>query len=95
MSRSTDLNLLNISDPEPTVADLKKKYHELAAVWHPDHGGDVANFAELSAAYERLLTEAEKPRPCAACAGKGYTTIGAGFVPLRVRCDVCRGSGLI
>ena len=36
------------------MAEIKKSYHKLSRKLHPDKGGDVAEFQELSNAYERL-----------------------------------------
>jgi hypothetical protein len=41
----------------PAFAEVKKRYHELAAKAHPDHGGDHAAMAKLNAALEAAQKE--------------------------------------
>ncbi len=36
------------------LADIKKRYRDLAKRHHPDHGGDAEKFIELLGAYEKL-----------------------------------------
>jgi hypothetical protein len=36
------------------LADIKKRFRELAKRHHPDHGGDSEKFIELMQAYEKL-----------------------------------------
>lgn len=37
-----------------TPEDIKKAYRRLAAIHHPDKGGDTAEFQKVQAAYETL-----------------------------------------
>ena len=63
MDRAEAIRILNLKpDPPPTLAEIKRSYHELAQKYHPDHNPDkVAHetFILLDRAY-RLLTEAEQ-----------------------------------
>ena len=47
------LGLLGLP-PLATLADIKKRFRELAKRHHPDHGGDAEKFMELMRAYEQL-----------------------------------------
>ena len=40
--------------PYAGLADIKKRFRELAKRHHPDHGGDSEKFIELMQVYERL-----------------------------------------
>lgn len=40
--------------PSATPEEIKKAYRKLAAVHHPDRGGDTAKFQELQSAYDIL-----------------------------------------
>lgn len=39
------------------VAEVKRRYRELAKIHHPDVGGKAENFANISDAYQLLLQE--------------------------------------
>jgi DnaJ domain len=43
--------------PYAGIAELKKRFRELAKRYHPDHGGDSEQFIELVDIYERLTHE--------------------------------------
>lgn len=47
--------------PNYTDADLKKEYHRLCKLYHPDLGGEQATFKAMGAEYRSLLNR-EKPR---------------------------------
>ena len=47
------LSLLGLP-PYAGLADIKKRYRELAKRHHPDHGGDAEKFIELLSTYEKL-----------------------------------------
>ncbi|CAN7339878.1 hypothetical protein LJR074_001930 [Acidovorax sp. LjRoot74] len=48
--------VLDLMDmPEPTADDVRKAYRRLAAVHHPDRGGDPAKMAELNQARDEAL----------------------------------------
>ena len=38
-----------------SAAEIKQRYRELAALHHPDKGGDEATFIEIRQAYEQLI----------------------------------------
>ena len=40
-----------------TNGEIKKAYHKLALVEHPDKGGDVEKFKKIQAAYEVCVFE--------------------------------------
>ena len=45
--------------PSATPDEIKKAYRKLAAVHHPDRGGDTAKFQDLQAAYD-IIGDPEK-----------------------------------
>jgi hypothetical protein len=47
------LSLLGLP-PQAGLADIKKRFRELAKKHHPDHGGDSAQFIRLMETYEKL-----------------------------------------
>ena len=42
------------------ISEIRARYHELAALHHPDHGGDPASMRRLIAAYERIRSVRQK-----------------------------------
>jgi DnaJ family protein A protein 2 len=42
-------------DTNCTLEDIKKAYHRLAHIHHPDKGGDVREFIKIKDAYEYLM----------------------------------------
>lgn len=53
----TTLGVGGAASPE----QIRAAYRRLAAVWHPDCGGDAARFQALTSAFHRLMT-ATPPR---------------------------------
>ncbi|HLB45697.1 MAG TPA: J domain-containing protein [Anaerolineales bacterium] len=47
------LSLLG-SSPQADIAEIKKRFRDLAKRYHPDLGGDGEKFIELMETYERL-----------------------------------------
>lgn len=43
-----------------TVAEIKRRYRELAKQYHPDHGGDADTFKAIGAEYEKALDRAAR-----------------------------------
>jgi len=56
---STHYEILNIQK-DASHNDIKKAYHKLAVKHHPDKGGDVNKFKEISGAYETLSNPEKK-----------------------------------
>lgn len=52
--RSRSHELLQI-EPPVTEDDIKKAYHKMCLVHHPDKGGDQQKFIEIKNAYDELL----------------------------------------
>lgn len=42
--------------------EIKKAFHRLALIHHPDKGGDVKKFIQIKDAYEVLMNQSEEPR---------------------------------
>lgn len=86
----TPFKKLNLSE-DCTNEELTHRWRELAKAHHPDFGGDPAIFQK----YHKLYIEALqliKTRPCPACGGRGYISIGYGFQKLELICDMCGGT---
>ena len=52
----SDLAVLALSKPV-TLAEIKKQYRKLSQQYHPDKGGDTADFLAVQQAYERLTAQ--------------------------------------
>lgn len=76
--------------PTATKAEVRKRYHELSQIHHPDKGGDAAKFAELSAAFQVVLDAAPEKIVCSTCNGSGIKTIRSRWTALTMPCDCLR-----
>ena len=74
------------TDAEPE--EIRTRWRELARTNHPDRGGDVTVFQELSQAYDRALAFATE-RPCPSCLGLGKVRVVSGFTSVEVACSLC------
>lgn len=91
MPNSTDLFGL----PEDATAEqVKRRWHELCLIHHPDHGGSAEDFQRLHAEYKRLMVEAETPKTCHRCNGIGTINVGSGFSYINMACPECDGTGM-
>jgi len=54
LKKSRSHELLQI-EPPVTEDDIKKAYHKMCLVHHPDKGGDQQKFIEINEAYQELL----------------------------------------
>tara|TARA_R110000803_G_scaffold196539_1_gene259837 strand:+ start:1874 stop:2074 length:201 start_codon:yes stop_codon:yes gene_type:complete len=54
LRKSRSHELLQI-EPPVTEDDIKKAYHKMCLVHHPDKGGDQQKFIEINEAYQELL----------------------------------------
>lgn len=68
-----------------TEAEIKRAYRRLAALHHPDRGGDAEAFTRVRRAYEHAL----KPRKCLKCQGRGHIRVKEGAVTKKVPCPTC------
>ena len=86
----SDFELLGL---EPTAApeEVRAAYHRLALVHHPDRGGDAGKMSELSQAFKRAIAEAEAPKPCVHCDGRGIVLVARGFMSVTMPCPACGG----
>lgn len=90
MSNSTDFFGL----PEDATAEqVKRRWHELCLIHHPDHGGSVEEFRKLHMEYKRRMEEAETPKTCHRCNGIGTIKVGSGFSYTNMTCPECGGTG--
>ncbi len=56
---------LGVSD-DATNEEVKKRFKQLAAIHHPDKGGDEAEFKKFKRAYEQIIKGASEPDNVAA-----------------------------
>ena len=78
-----------------TEHDVKTAYRRLAALNHPDRGGDEHQFHLLHQRYLAALKEVAQPLACQKCNGSGYREIGLGWQRIKLPCLVCFGSKTI
>jgi len=74
--------------PDATPSEVKARWRELAALHHPDRGGDPALFDRYRQAYVKAYEAAKR---CRACGGTGKQLVNKGLSQLVVRCPVCKG----
>lgn len=86
--------------------EIKQAYRELAREAHPDHGGNVDAFNELSEAYKTIVTPQlktlydktldKKHEKCWKCKGTGYKAKQVSFTHReKLICETCRGAGVV
>jgi DnaJ-class molecular chaperone len=68
-----------------TPEQIKRAYRRLAAMHHPDRGGDAAAFTRIRKAYEQAM----KPRKCPECHGRGHIRVKDGPTSKKVPCPTC------
>lgn len=73
--------------------EVKAAWRKLAAVHHPDKGGDPAEFDRLRKLYNEALEEAQAPKPCTKCGGNGKIQHANGWAKIDLDCTHCGGSG--
>ncbi len=78
-----------------TPAEIRARFRELAAIHHPDRGGDAATFAAISRAYATALVVARQPVACTNCDGTGQTSRMRGWRKSVQPCPACQGAGVI
>lgn len=83
------------TSPLPKAAEVKARWRELAALHHPDRGGETATFAQLHQAYTDALELVTRPAPCHACDGTGRSVIAGAWSFVSLPCATCGGSGLL
>lgn len=83
-----------------TTDEVKKAWRKLAAIHHPDKGGDAAKFHELRTVYNRCLELAQlndlAQINCPICNGTGKidNPKQRGFYgQFKLMCQSCMGSG--
>jgi DnaJ-class molecular chaperone len=79
--------------PGATPDQVKQAWRRLAAIYHPDKGGDGAKFHELRLAYEAALVQSQLPKVCSRCNGSGKTEYRNGFSSIMIVCSLCNGIG--
>lgn len=78
-----------------TFAELKARFRELAAIHHPDKGGDSEVFNQICNEHEVIFRRWQRPLRCSVCNGDGMQTVWEGFRPAKVQCPKCQGEGLV
>ena len=76
-----------------TSEEVKSEWRRLAAIHHPDKGGDAAEFSRLRALYSAALAESMEPKDCPQCLGSGKVKQSHGFSSIDLPCMACGGSG--
>ena len=56
IKRSPSHELLML-EPPTTIAELRKAYHKMSLIHHPDKGGTSTKFIQIRNAYELLLSD--------------------------------------
>lgn len=79
---------------DASLEQLRLRWRQLAAIHHPDVGGELASFLLYKSAYERALKQISQ-RPCLACDGAGQVAKHrrGSIKPLWETCEKCEGSG--
>lgn len=76
-----------------TVDEIKAKWRELCMIYHPDRGGDAAQFHDICTAYKVALASSRATKICMACAGVGKLKQTRGLHSVDLLCMACRGTG--
>lgn len=84
--------VLGVGD-EATYEEAHKAYREKASASHPDRGGDLGRFLEVTQAWRELSRELRRTEPCPACQGRGERVDQHGFHVTRRACKPCKGTG--
>jgi DnaJ-class molecular chaperone len=82
-------------DKNTTTQGLNAKWKAIAKEFHPDVGGDMDKFIELSEIYKKAKKEAEINEICPNCDGKGEDFVLLGFQVMKTVCCKCKGTGKI
>jgi len=76
------------------VEQLKARWRGLAAIHHPDRGGNSVEFSTIRNAYQAALKiEATEEAKCKDCDGTGKVAVGKGFSKIQMTCQKCKGRG--
>ncbi len=75
--------------------DVKAAWRRLAAIHHPDKGGDAAVFSRLRGLYLAALQESMDVKLCESCDGSGKVVQRRGFNSVTLSCHRCGGSGVL
>ncbi len=74
--------------------DVRLRWRQLAAVHHPDRGGDAGTFTDMRAAMQVALEAAQaRETRCPRCQGLGTERVTHGFSRMVLPCPVCQGRG--
>ena len=79
-----------------TQDEVRGAWKKLAAVHHPDRGGDPAEFDRYRQAYLTALQDAPEVRApvlCTSCHGTGKLRVTRGWTSVELPCSRCEGSG--
>ena len=87
----TPFEILELPDDADEVT-VKRRWHQLASLHHPDKGGSPTEFSRLHEAYRRALDEIHD-RVCHGCRGTGKYKVVRGWRESYLQCPTCGGSG--
>lgn len=90
MSALEKFGLSDVATPD----EVKAEWRRLAAIHHPDRGGDASEFSRLRALYSDALAESLEPKQCPSCRGSGKIVQNRGFNSIQLPCNECGGTGV-
>lgn len=80
---------------DATPSQINAAYKEKAWGAHPDQGGEILAWLQLSQMRRRALAIARQPRKCSHCDGEGKICTGQGFKKVWKQCQACKGLGKV
>jgi DnaJ-class molecular chaperone len=81
--------------PDATAEDVRDAWRKLAAIHHPDRGGDAAEFSKWRSIMTAALEEVSQPKRCPECRGAGAKLFASGWTSITVTCQDCKGTGKV
>jgi DnaJ-class molecular chaperone len=73
----------------PTTQEIKASFRKLAALHHPDRGGDQNKFIEVRTAYEVAVNYTPEDEVCPTCFNTGKVVHTHGWSSIKVNCPTC------
>lgn len=75
-------------------SDVVAAWRKLRSQCHPDKGGTIEGFQQLTKAWEAAAKHAQRQRDCPLCSGTGKRTITKGWARVQMPCGMCHGRGV-